>query len=321
MRLLRSLALLVAATCVAFTAAGAALAQAPSACPPTLNAEDLRAAMKQPPRDRGLLWRVQKDGRTSWLYGTLHVLRPDWALPGPQVRAAVLASDAVALEVDFGDPDVARAFAQPADPQRRDRVLAGLQERMERAAARACVDGPQLAAIEPMFQLMTVTLAEARRDGLYPEIAADAVVWELARRSGKRVVGLETAQMQIKALQPEREDDERMLIDRGLQEMESGESASVLQRLAQAWAAGDEAQLAHYDQWCHCEDTPAEARFSHRVIDQRNDAMADRLAALHHEGSFFAAVGVLHLAGPHSVVELLRARGFTVQRIAFDPQP
>lgn len=322
MRLIRSVVLPVAVALLSLLAAGAALAQAAPACPPPpLRAEDLRAAMKAPPRDRGLLWRVEKDDRTSWLYGTLHVLRPDWAVPGPRVRSALLESDAVALELDPGDPEVVRAFRQPADPQRRERVLAGLHARMDRAAARACVNAAELAAFAPVLQLMTVSLAEARREGLFPEIAADTVLWGLARRSGKRVVGLETAQMQLQALTPAREEDERTLVERGLQEMESGAGPEVLQRLAKAWAAGDEAQLADYDHWCHCEESEAEKRFGRRVIEERNDAMAARLAALQGEGSFFAAVGVLHLAGPHSLVDLLRARGFRVERVAFDAQP
>lgn len=33
-------------------------------------------------QDRGLLWRVQDGERTSWLYGTLHVGKREWILPG-----------------------------------------------------------------------------------------------------------------------------------------------------------------------------------------------------------------------------------------------
>lgn len=322
MHVLRSLVLLPATVLLWIAQAGAALAQPAPACPPPpLGAQALREAMKQPPRDRGLLWRVEKAGRTSWLYGTLHVLRPDWAVPGPRVRAALLASDTVALELDLGDPEAARVFRQPADPQRRERVLAGLRERMDRAAARACVSAQALAGGEPMLQLMTVGLADARRDGLYPELAADAVLWGMARRLGKPVVGLETAQAQLDALRPPREDDEHLLIDRGLQDMESGEAEAVLRRLADAWARGDASQLAGYAQWCHCEETPAEKRFDQRVIGERNAGMAARLVQLQEHGSVFAAVGVLHLAGPHSIVDLLRARGFTVQRVTFDPEP
>ena len=35
-------------------------------------------------RDRGFLWKLEKDGRTSWLYGTVHVARLEWAFPGPR---------------------------------------------------------------------------------------------------------------------------------------------------------------------------------------------------------------------------------------------
>ena len=82
-------------------------AQAPAAaCPPAVvstsaaDGADGRGA----PRDRGLLWRITRDGHSSYLYGTLHVGKPAWQRLGPQVAAALRASDVLALEVDPGDP-------------------------------------------------------------------------------------------------------------------------------------------------------------------------------------------------------------------------
>ena len=56
-----------------------------ASCPPVAEkptAEALQAAARQA-RDHGFLWRISKDGRTSFLYGTMHVGKLDWAVPGP----------------------------------------------------------------------------------------------------------------------------------------------------------------------------------------------------------------------------------------------
>src|SRR5687767_15977641 len=85
-----------------------ASADAPPACPPAAQAptpEQAQAGMKAA-RDRGFLWRVQKDGRSSWLFGTVHIAKPDWMYPGPALLGALRASGLVAVELDVLDPDI-----------------------------------------------------------------------------------------------------------------------------------------------------------------------------------------------------------------------
>ena len=301
----------------------AGLAAAQPACPPapptpaTLRPEQLRSDV----RDRGFLWRLAKDGRTSWLYGTVHVSRPDWVLPGPRVEHAFRDSEVLALELDPGDPELVAVFGTPGDTARNERVLAGLGPRLAQAAARECLPVAGLAAMRPILQVTTLSLSETRRDGFHPELAVDAVFWGIAQGLGKTVVPLETPASQLAALTPATEADERMLLVQGLAEIESGEARGVLRRLLQAWATGDEQALATYPQWCECMDTPEERRYLQRLNDERNGPMADKLAALHASGRrFFAAVGALHMTGPQALHKLLQARGFEVQRIPF-PSP
>ena len=55
-------------------------------CPPPPTppgADEMRAAQRDA-SDRGFLWRLQKDGTVSWLYGTVHLARLGWMFPGPQ---------------------------------------------------------------------------------------------------------------------------------------------------------------------------------------------------------------------------------------------
>lgn len=299
-------------------AAGSVLAQ--GACPPpapqlqSLRADDLRRDV----RDRGLLWRLDKDGRTSWLYGTVHASRVEWAVPGPRIQAALLGSDVLALELDPRDPELVRMFSTRGDPAREQRVLSGLGERIAALGARACVPVDRLAAARPMLQLATLSLAEARRDGFHPEFGVDVVLAGMAMRLDKELVPLETPAAQLAAMLPASEADERALIESGVADLESGEGQAQLHRLLRAWADADEADLAGYPQWCKCLETPAEQRLFQRVNDQRNGPMADRIAALHGGGKrVFAAVGALHMTGAQALPALLRARGFQVQRIPF----
>jgi uncharacterized protein YbaP (TraB family) len=307
--------------CVAalLLAAGLAGAQAVDCPPPPPSAEAMGAPeLLRQARDRGLLWRLEKDGRTSWLYATIHVSRVEWTMPGPTIRAALLASDVLALELDPGDPDMARVLLSPGDPQRAERVLAGLGEPLRRLAERACLPPALLGRMRPLMQLMTVSVGDVRREGFHPELAVDAVLWGFARATNKRVMALETAQQQLAALTPDSEADERELLERGLSDIASRESDVLLRRLLQAWADSDETALADYPRWCRCLDSEVERRYFQRLLDERNPPIADKLAALHAGGSrFFAGVGALHMTGPQALPALLRARGFRVARVPF----
>lgn len=298
--------------------AASARAQQDGACPPpppsqeNLRPEDLHRDV----RDRGVLWRVDKGGRTSWLYGTVHVNRVDWVVPGPGVQEALARSDALALELDPADPELERVLTQQGDPARQARVLEGLEPRIAQLARRACLPADRLATMRPLFQLMMLGFVEGRRAGFHPEFAVDMVLYGLAQRTGKKVVALETAASQLAALVPESEADERVLVRRGVEDLESGESGAVLSRMLQAWSRGDAAALASYPQWCGCMDTAAEQRFFRRLNDERNAGLAERIDKLHAQGQrVFAAVGALHMTGSRSLAVLLRERGYQVQPV------
>ena len=49
--------------------------------------EQVEAGMKAA-EDHGFLWRVSRDGRVSYLYGTIHLARLAWVFPGPTVVEA-----------------------------------------------------------------------------------------------------------------------------------------------------------------------------------------------------------------------------------------
>lgn len=280
--------------------------------------------LKAQARDRGMLWRLEKSGRVSWLYGTLHANRAEWAIPGPVVTQALQGSDTLAVELDLTDASVLQALLLGSmDPARAMRVLDhGRTDRILRQSLKSCVPGALLQPLLPLLQVTTLAISEAAREGFHAELGVDLTLIGMARAAGKPVQSLETAQQQLAALMPASEQDERELVDKALQDIEAGRAGAQLQRLARVWAEGDEAALANYPAWCECAQTPAERRLQTRINDERNPAIADRIAAVHEGGlRVFAAVGVLHMVGGRALPQLLRERGFSVERVRFQPSP
>lgn len=309
----------IAATAVAFVAAMVPLAASASAAcpppPPPLNADELQRGMQQAV-DRGFLWRVRKGGKTSWLYGTLHVARQAWMFPGPQVRDALQAADKVALEMDMLDPDIQRRLMTVlAAPPGQAALPVPLQRRLRAQIDKAC-GGPELAALKPEMQAVTLTVMVGRQAGLEPAFGIDGFLAGYARGIAKPVLSLESPEAQIGLLLQPTPADTAAFVGHALDELDSGRTLPTLQRLAEAWARSDFAELSSYADWCRCVDTEEDKQLMRRLIDERNVAMAGELQRRHEAGEqLFMAVGALHMIGDQGLPALLKARGYEVQRI------
>lgn len=309
-RLAAALWLLLTLALAAATPARAQTAPGRAACPPPVTAVPDAAA---PARDRGLLWKATRDGRTVWLLGTLHVGKPQWKRLGPQVSQALRSSDVLALEIDPTDPMLLQAMAELRHPAN---LPPAVQQRLDQAFERACLATEALAALHPVLQATTLTMMEARWLGMDPAWAQEQLLVAQARAWGRRVVALESAQVQIKALVPDDEAEAVQLLDQSLAQLEDRSARRVLEKLVQAWEKGDHAALEDYERWCECAATDADRAFLRQLNDERNTGLANGIEAQHQAGHrVLAAVGALHMTGPQSLPRLLAQRGFKVERV------
>ena len=302
--------------------ARAQAASAPPGCPPAavpLDAERFQTGMREA-RDHGFLWRLDKDGRTSYLYGTIHAARPAWMFPGPRTSAALEASEVLALELDLLDPAVQQRLVQAASAGPEDRLPAPLLARIEQRMAAECVDAAPWRTFAPEFQVASLSVLAARRDGLDPAYAIDLVLALIARDLGKATASLETPEAQIAALRMPTRQATIDFVSSELDELDAGRARPLLARMAAAWTDGNLADLEDYERWCDCLNTDAERASMKRLLDDRNPLLAEAIDALHAGGrSVFAAVGSLHMIGPGGLPALLRRRGYTVEAVRFEP--
>jgi len=308
-------ALLVALTPLAFAQA------ADSSCPPEpapLDAKRLERDMRTA-KDHGFLWQIRRDGRTSYLYGTIHLARAEWMFPGPRTAAALAASDTVALELDMLDPDMQARIVAALRGRDATPLPEPLAARLERRFVAECVDAATMRTLAPEFQIATLMVLAARRDGLHSAYAIDLVLAGIAHSLDKVTVSLETPEAQAATLRMPTPAATIEFVTAGLDEVESGRARPLLVRLAKAWSAADLAELEGYERWCDCLHTAAERDAMKRMLDDRNPVLAAAIEKLHGGGeSVFAAVGSLHMIGPNGLPALLARRGFSVEAVRFD---
>jgi uncharacterized protein YbaP (TraB family) len=283
-----------------------------AACPPApaLPTTDQAATWAAQAPDRGPLWRISRGGHSSYLFGSLHVGKPDWAYPGPALRKAWSETEVLAVELDPADVGPALAAMQKADP-----LPPALAKRIDAQARAACLPAGALSTLPAMLQVSTLMLMEARRDGFDVLFGQDLMLMTRAKAEGRPVQSLESVQEQLAALEPT-DAELPAVVDGSLRQLQRGRMRAPLRKLAQAWSRGDLRALGDYPRWCGCADSPAERAWLKRVNDDRNVQLAARIDALHGAGQrLLVAVGALHMSGPEALPRLLAQRGFTVEAV------
>jgi hypothetical protein len=288
------------------------IASAHAACPPAPalpNATQAASWAAKAP-DRGPLWRISRGGHSSYLFGSLHVGKADWAYPGPALRQAWADTDVLAVELDPADVGAALAAMPPPEP-----LPAALARRMDAQTTAACLPAGALARFPVMLQISTLMLFEARRDGFDAGFGQDMMLLAWAKGESRPVQSLESLEEQLAALEPTAA-ELPTVVDGSLKQLQKGQVRAPLRKMADAWARADMKTLGDYPRWCACADTPDERAWLKRVNDDRNVQLAERIGALHGAGQrLLVAVGALHMSGPQALPKLLAQQGFTVEPV------
>jgi uncharacterized protein len=285
-------------------------------CPPTASySQEVFAKAAEQASDRGFLWRAQRDGRTSYLYGTMHVGKAEWMSPGPRLRRAMGAVDTLALEVDMSSLE-AQEQLQTVSRRPPREIPPVLHQRLERLWAAECLPMAQLGSGPVELQAMTLMAMLGRRQGYDPSYSSEAMLMVAARAGGLPVVSLESVRLQLNLLLAENDAEAIEAVAYALKQLEEPQTRAMQEKLTQAWEESDLAVLASYQAWCDCVHNERERADLKKLLDDRNPGLAEGIERLHANGQrVLAAVGALHMTGPQALPRLLADRGFTVERL------
>lgn len=278
-------------------------------------ASALASGLAAPAAAAPALWAIRDADSTIYLFGTVHVLRPDTAWRTPGIEAALAESDELVIEVlGADDPAAARPlilkYGVSTDGPLSSKLSPQDQVRLEAAAAAAGLPPQALEPLRPWLAAMSLSIAPVIKAGYRVGSGVETVLTAEARAKGRPVEGLETLEQQIgffAGLPPE---IELAMLKSTLEEVDEG--PAKLDALVKAWADADLDLLER--------EFVTEMREKHPEVYEalaarRNRDWADQLKAkLAGSGVSFVAVGAGHLVGPDSVQAELAKRGVTVER-------
>lgn len=280
----------------------------------------LSAALAAAEPAYGPLFTFSKQGRTHYLYGTMHVGRPGSDAPDWGLKQAMTQSEALVLELDVDAPGASAevlALAQRAaarqwrqlGPDSRRLLLAQLK--------RIGVERAQAQSLAPAIWLMQLTLNDYQRLGQAAQEGSEKMLLQMARRELRPVLALETTGEQGRMLFEMSAAALREWVRQTADWEDKPEAERYYRELIAAWERGDldalQAMVA----------LPGYPRLSawtqHEMLDRRNLTMARRIDELASSRRLLVAVGALHLAGPQGLVKLLRQRGYQVSPAPREP--
>jgi uncharacterized protein len=298
--LVSSIALLLAGPALAQTAAAPTAATKPAAKP----------IIADP-----ALWVVKDKDTTIYLFGTVHVLKPEVRWFDGGVKAAYDASSEVRLELLTPEPAamqelVTKLGLDPAGKPLSEKLGPDAAALWRKSAGELGLPVAGFEALKPWFAATVISVVAIQKAGFNPESGAEKVLTTAAKTDGKTLSGFETAEEQLGFFNSLSEPLQIAFLKSSLKELPK--AAPMMDTMMASWAKGDPDALAVQLNAAMTE-TPELARI---LLTERNKRWASWIAKrMEQPGTLFVAVGAGHLAGKDSVQAYLKALKLKAKRI------
>jgi uncharacterized protein len=264
------------------------------------------------------IWRVKGKHGTVYLFGSVHVMKPNVDWESAKVKAALESSDVVYLEIANMDD---AAAAQPLAMQYGLDAAHPLSTKLSKddvalldtAAKNMGLPGESM--FEPMQPWLVSTALQVvpmLKAGYEPNSGIDMKVLSESKGKQKTIKGFETLEEQVHMLADSPQAQQVEMLHKALTELDK--SSAEMNDLVQAWEHGDVEKIGKMDNDELATKYPAEYK---RLVVDRNTKWTTTLDGLLKDpatGNVFVIVGAAHLAGPDSVVNMLQKDGWTVER-------
>lgn len=293
----------------------AALAMPLSAAAPPQPSKPAPAEVRRP-----LLWSVSDADNTVYLLGSFHLLAPtDYPMPA-EIDRAFDDAESLVFEIDPREmtaPETmvtARKYMLYEAGKSLSTVLP--KSTLDKLGKMAAAGGGSLQAMEqsePWAISLGLVLGMTQTLGFKAELGLDQHLMKRAAEAGKPAAGLETIDDQMRAMDAVPYAEQAKGLDEFLSD--PAEAARQMRDIHRLWRLGDVDRLDALMRVEMAEKSP----HTYKLLNgDRNSAwlplIEKRLSAPGVDDTL-VVVGSLHLLGVDGLVEKLRAKGYTVERV------
>ena len=275
------------------------------------------SAAKAPPAAHPALWAVSDADTTVYLFGTIHLLPANYQWRTPKFDQAVANSQQLVVEtiVDLQKPDGIMAaklnlgFSRGLPPIAQ-RVPPEKVPLLRSAIAKSGAPEKYYDQMETWLAAFELLGVRFREIGLEGEAGPEQTLQRDFAAAKKPIGELETNAEQLAYFDQLPESAQRLLLEGSIEE--SKNMNSDFGKMLASWSKGDvKAISVSFNR-----DLSVSPALKEALLQRRNanwSRWVERRMAT--PGSVMVAVGAGHLAGPDSLVTLLKREGYKVRRI------
>lgn len=264
-----------------------------------------------------MLWMVRAaSGPPTYLAGSVHVLSKEYYPLRDSWNRAFEASSVLIEEVDLAEMDnpmTAIGLLSKgvlADGRALSEVIPeDLHAKVMARGATLGLPAIALQRMKPWMAAMSLTAPELMAGGFDPALGVDRHFFDRARQAGKERRALETADFQLDRLDQLSMPLQTKMLQSAVDDVET--EAGNLETIAEAWNTGNVTTLERLLLAALLELPELYERL---LVDRNRSWVAPVEVCLTAKTPCFVVVGAAHLVGPHSLVALLRDKGYTLEQ-------
>jgi uncharacterized protein YbaP (TraB family) len=264
------------------------------------------------------IWVVKDKDSTIYLFGTVHVLKPETQWRTPKIDKAIADSGELWLELPgMSDEEMAAALMPlvvkvglSPDKPLSQRLTPEEYKSLLEAAKLANLPEQLIAMARPWFAAIGISASAYTRAGYDPKSGVEEKLKAAFGERSIKAQGFETAEQQLQIFASMSEEEEMAFLRSTLKEYD--QAPVELDKMVAQWAAGDVASLGKMLVDQTKEISPA---LYDEILTKRNANWAVKIQdMLKGSGTAFIAVGAGHLLGPDSVQAQLKKKGIEAKR-------
>lgn len=278
--------------------------------------QELRiAALEVKEPSRGFIWKVENNGNTVYLLGSIHVANDAMYPLRPEIEEAFAKADHLVVEADITkaeEPEVQKLAEEMATYQDGtilpDHISPETYAKLGEVLTSVGVPTDALDTIKVWNVSNTIEYLKMATRGFDAGLGIDQYFLLQAIENGVSILELESIELQFNMFNGFSDELQEALLIETLNNFDAEESG--IDMLSEMWVTGDEEVLTSL-----AEEMAENPEYYKAMLEDRNIPMVEKIEGYLNSDepkTYFVVVGALHMLGEHGIVTLLKEKGFTV---------
>lgn len=271
------------------------------------------------PAPNPLFYAAHKDGETVYLFGSIHAADNSFYPLPEKIETAFEASQALAVEVDIRNIDQGKLTSfilsngMYSGGMTLEKALGDHAEEFKAYCEKEGIPWQQMNPMRPWMASMFLSQMLIQKIGIDPFLGLD--LYFMNKAGNREIISLETMESQLETLSGVPEEVQVLSLIEGINEEK--DPVKSLKELTRLWKKGERVPLEENIFKSRLEKPELEPYYT-ALFDVRNRGMEEGIEkALGREeiSTLFVVVGAGHLLGDQGLVELMRQKGYEIERL------